>query len=120
MLPSQKLNNIRVRNLGKWGEGKGEEKGEEREGDDVCTLELLSDGQLEQLELLQSSDSYSIRSYEVGQGGVVRCKGSHCCVFQASIDLHLRSRCHGCLRNHWKLTLIAAMIVFFIVVSCSS
>ena len=100
------------------GEGGGEGEGEEREGDNVCTLELLSDGQLEQLELLQSSDSYSIRSYEVG--GVVRCKGSHCYVLQASIDLHLRSRCHVCLRNHWKLTLIAAMIVFFIVVSCSS
>ena len=31
----------------------------------VITVDLLGDGQLEQLELLESSDTISVRSYEV-------------------------------------------------------
>ena len=31
-------------------------------------LELLSDGQMEQLELLESTDSVSLRSYDVSEG----------------------------------------------------
>lgn len=67
MLPTQKLDNIKVRNLGKsllvatlwWCVSTSALD---------CVLlyaELLGDGQLEQLELLESSDTISLRSYDV-------------------------------------------------------
>lgn len=76
MLPSQKLDNIKVRNL-----------------------ELLSDGQLEQLELLQSSDSFGgERSYE------------------SILDPQLRARCYDWVRDHWKLILVAVVAALFVLV----
>lgn len=76
MLPSQKLGNIKVRNL-----------------------DLSSDGQMEQLELLESTDSVSLRSYD------------------SFLDpQQLQARCCDWLQDHWKLVVVICVVVLFVVV----
>ena len=80
----------------------------------------MNDGQLEQLELLESTDSVSMRSYEVSLQLLNSCPmliPAAIAFPQSILDPQLKVRLCDWLQEHWKLMVVVLLVGVFVLVS---